>query len=386
MRKVDRSILSSAPKALTEKYGRDKLSELERVIAHRKVEDEKALNDPKYKKKSFSYSRYKHQDVKNALAELFFGKCAYCETFYERSHPVDVEHYRPKNGVDGHEGGYWWLGMDWDNLLPSCIDCNRKREQKVAPAASTLLKNIQNGLDFDHWASRKSGKATAFPLLDESKRILDYDRAAEVLNERPLLIDPCRDNPADYISFLVDDISTLLESQAEDDEVAANAIDADLFVTQINSEQHRHKLPLISLVLPASIHSDEEDFEASKIAESSILIYGLNRLGLVQARTKVLRDLEFLLEMSIGLQSISDELSVRQEKQKAYLRDTKRLRISTREMMAENLEMDSKIISKLDHMKSRILDEIKRRTAPSAEYSMLAQSWLRKITSSELQT
>ncbi|MEF9674035.1 hypothetical protein QNM99_25505 [Pseudomonas sp. PCH446] len=44
---------------------------------------------------------------------------------------MDVEHYRPKGAVseDASHPGYWWVAMDWDNLLPSCIDCNRKRKQ-----------------------------------------------------------------------------------------------------------------------------------------------------------------------------------------------------------------------------------------------------------------
>lgn len=79
----------------------------------------------------FSFSVYKHADVKERLEELFHGKCAYCESRYSSTRPMDVEHYRPKGRVAESEGhpGYYWLAAEWTNLLPSCIDCNRRRNQ-----------------------------------------------------------------------------------------------------------------------------------------------------------------------------------------------------------------------------------------------------------------
>ena len=76
------------------------------------------------------------------LLSLFHDKCAYCESIITNTHPGDVEHYRPKgrlkdidgkivkitvNGKEFDHPGYWWLCYDWSNLLPSCIDCNRRR-------------------------------------------------------------------------------------------------------------------------------------------------------------------------------------------------------------------------------------------------------------------
>lgn len=59
-------------------------------------------------------SRYKCDDVKLALEELYQNKCAYCETKIER---WDVEHFRPKSI-------YYWLAYSWDNLLLACPTCN----------------------------------------------------------------------------------------------------------------------------------------------------------------------------------------------------------------------------------------------------------------------
>src|SRR5688500_1280853 len=79
---------------------------------------------------SFDFRAYGHDDVKLELERMFHQKCAYCESDYGATEPVDVEHYRPKGAFLRPDGslsnpGYYWLAAEWTNLLPSCIDCNR---------------------------------------------------------------------------------------------------------------------------------------------------------------------------------------------------------------------------------------------------------------------
>jgi hypothetical protein len=126
----------------------------------------------------FNFSAYKHPDVIRALTKLFYGKCAYCESNFAAVVPIDIEMFRPKGGVleSPTHPGYWWLAMVWENLLPSCMDCNRVR---------------------DH-AGIKSGKANRFPLEDETKR--GFKPGGEK-NEKPLLLDPCVDFPEDHLVF-----------------------------------------------------------------------------------------------------------------------------------------------------------------------------------------
>lgn len=76
------------------------------------------------------------------LANVFHGKCAYCETMVTPGFFGDGEHYRPKGNVTvaDHAGvrrtivegekshpGYYWLAYDWRNLLPSCQRCNNAK-------------------------------------------------------------------------------------------------------------------------------------------------------------------------------------------------------------------------------------------------------------------
>lgn len=74
--------------------------------------------------------------------------------------------------------GYYWLAMDWDNLLVSCSRCNRSYKQNF------------------------------FPLANESKRAKG---PKEVVFEEPLLLNPCVDNPSEHLVFIDTGIVTFKE-------------------------------------------------------------------------------------------------------------------------------------------------------------------------------
>lgn len=193
--------------------------EMERALAH--------YGDATKRKKSFKFKAYKHDDVKMALNALFHFKCAYCESYFGATAPVDVEHFRPKSAVERADGtllkpGYYWLASDWDNLLPSCIDCNRARIHEHAEDDDPAL----------------SGKANLFPI--ESDHRASLDPPAQV-GERRLLIHPCRDKAERFFRYQSD---------------AAGVI-----------------------VAPAKKRG-----RSRRKAETSIEAYGLNRMLLVQAR------------------------------------------------------------------------------------------------------
>lgn len=138
-------------------------------------------------RKSFAFECYRSPEIKRALEDLFHGKCAYCESRYDGMQPVDVEHWRPKAKIiDGDkeiEPGYYWLAAKWDNLLPSCIDCNRERNQVLEPSGKI----------------RKVGKGNRFPL--ETGNV--HARTPEDLAlERPLLLNPCNDLPEEHLEFI----------------------------------------------------------------------------------------------------------------------------------------------------------------------------------------
>jgi uncharacterized protein (TIGR02646 family) len=180
----------------------------------------------------FKFKAYNEADVKAALRAMTSGKCAYCEADYDATQPVDVEHFRPKGAIDTAVGwiqpGYWWLAAAWENLLPSCIRCNRKEHQRLFDGTELA-----------------SGKANRFPLMNEALRA---SAIGDEAREDPLLIDPSVEDPSEHIRFIDDD----------------------------------------GRCIAVPVEPDPQSRSARK-ARASIDIYGLNRSGLVRDRSRYMQ-------------------------------------------------------------------------------------------------
>lgn len=80
--------------------------------------------------------RYKSDDVREGLINIYKRKCAFCEQRVEQYH---IEHYRPK-------AKYYWLAFSWDNLLLSCPTCNQNKgvNFELDGVAVTFTNNEMN--------------------------------------------------------------------------------------------------------------------------------------------------------------------------------------------------------------------------------------------------
>lgn len=132
---------------------------------------------------------YRHSEVRIALERLFHDKCAYCEWKPTGGSDWDVEHFRPKGRVAEREDhlGYYWLAYAWSNLYPSCTHCNQNRKDKLRWGDPAELP--------------AAGKRDQFPLHDETTRVMSHEDNDKLLHEHTLVIDPCYDDPEDYIGF-----------------------------------------------------------------------------------------------------------------------------------------------------------------------------------------
>jgi 5-methylcytosine-specific restriction endonuclease McrA len=142
----------------------------------------------------FTFREYKRQDVADALNVLFHGKCAYCESYIKAVQPTDIEHFRPKGRVADcpTHPGYWWLAASWDNLLASCIDCNRRRYHHAQQLAHDPLDGEVNGLFY-------LGKGDLFPILGPQYALTEAD---DLDAEDAALIDPTRRDPKAHLVWL----------------------------------------------------------------------------------------------------------------------------------------------------------------------------------------
>jgi uncharacterized protein (TIGR02646 family) len=113
-------------------------------------------------------------EVYDALVRMSQGRCAYCERDMASSPGGSVTHHRPPWGAVDADGTpsldhYWWLAYNWENLLPACAECIR-------------------------------AKGNRFPV-DAAKRA---SRGQRLSSERPLLLDPCEDEPDEHLLFQPD--------------------------------------------------------------------------------------------------------------------------------------------------------------------------------------
>jgi len=163
--------------------------ESEQEAHNRAIEagESSVVKDGVYKGKKFGI---KAEIYANAEGP-FRGKCVYCEQKISGDQHVDIDHFRPKDGVTDIdfkpvmieiEGetkkhpGYYWLAYEWTNLLPACILCNQILTE---PSEGKLI-----------------GKHTRFPVNGSHA----VDPGDEV-NEDPLLINPLFDEPSDHLEL-----------------------------------------------------------------------------------------------------------------------------------------------------------------------------------------
>lgn len=202
-------------------------------------------------KKAPNFKVYKDKQLKKEIKKLFNKKCAYCDSTFLATSTADIEHFRPKKAFNRFrdnkdekliEPGYYWLATDWDNLLWSCILCNRKNK---------LDQPNEEGL-------KPLGKKNRFPISNEEKRILSHNQDLKKEKRYLLIIDPCKDEPMDHFEFPV-----------------GNPEDLGIVKAKIQGNG-----------------------KPSKRGIASIPLYGLNRLELVISRKEVALDLKSIF---IGL-------------------------------------------------------------------------------------
>jgi uncharacterized protein (TIGR02646 family) len=199
-----------------------------RRLARQEIENARSFfSDPARVEQEFSYRVYKDPETRDSVLKLCRNKCAYCES--RNVGQVASEHFRPKAMIvelDGrtHKPGYWWLAAEWENIYASCADCTQNKGNRFPIA----------------------GKRMDFPA-----------RGPELEPELALLLDPCVDNPEQYLVFSE---AGVVASRASDPVVAA----------ELGARRYR-------------------SLDRGQI---TIDVLGLNRAGLVELRRAAARQLK----------------------------------------------------------------------------------------------
>ncbi|HED3890452.1 TPA: TIGR02646 family protein [Morganella morganii] len=107
---------------------------------------------------------YRHDDIKKALKESSFQKCAFCEGIPAETGFAEVEHFHPKSL-------YTDKTFEWTNLLYSCKACNNKKLNH-----DTQRQPIINPYDFD-----PSNCFTYTDIMIQPKAGLNHDIAENTI-------------------------------------------------------------------------------------------------------------------------------------------------------------------------------------------------------------
>ncbi len=135
-------------------------------------------------------TKYNHDQVRYALNRLYNNKCAYCEGIANTSKFTSrIDHYRPKDkikGVENHKG-YYWLGYEWTNLLPTCEKCNIKKSNKF-PLSENESTRISDNLELEGF-------------LQNGKFIFEKFKLEKLEKENRLLLNPEIDKVEEHLYF-----------------------------------------------------------------------------------------------------------------------------------------------------------------------------------------
>ena len=148
-------------------------------------------------------SHYNTEEVSNLLRAYSIGKdnfdkdkdlakCFYCESTSEVVATLQVEHYRPKKVVHDENrrivpntNGYYWLGLEWTNLVFACSKCNGRGAKGNIFTIKGNRERIGSSLNPNNGLNRSNCYANKSPLKDE----------------KPDLLHPEIDNSYRYLKF-----------------------------------------------------------------------------------------------------------------------------------------------------------------------------------------
>lgn len=236
-----------------------------------------------------SYSVYSDKTVRKALRDLFNGKCAYCESKITAIYNGDIEHFRPKAAYNDKYGealvtpGYYWLAAEWENLLFACPFCNQTNTHEISNGTARPIEVVQ-------------GKLNQFPLLTNAHRLnfnhgneyftnrAHYDASYALEESERLLLKPCTDDVEKHFKY--DDLGLIYKNAGLD----------HLEITR---------------------------------AETSIKVYALQRLGLVQTR------LEKIIQIKAQIRRVEQAL----ENYNNYINTTEEEKIWFEGILREELQI-----------------------------------------------
>ncbi len=142
------------------------------------------------------YDSNRWKAAKDELKRDSHDKCAYCEAPTSVVAYGDVEHFRPKSV-------YWWLAYCYENYLVSCQLCNQKYKGAKFPISGSKMKSPVTIRRNSSDTTLTSNASVLTPDSLDPAALTAFEDAHR--NERPYLVNPYIDDPADFYAWESDD-------------------------------------------------------------------------------------------------------------------------------------------------------------------------------------
>ncbi len=151
--------------------------------------------------------------VRQALDQLFHGKCAFCESTgwatVHRFRPVGEA--LPVEEISTSHLYYLWLGNAWENLYPVCHDCAALARPAMFPLAGRRAP-LPTPRDLAAYVKAGDGRWPSYPL-----------------KESPVFLDPCADmDLSAHLEVQANGVATPLSERALETSLQYNLLRPDL--------------------------------------------------------------------------------------------------------------------------------------------------------------
>ena len=170
------------------------------------------------------------KETKEQLEIETHHKCSYCEANTKVVAHGDVEHYRPKSI-------YWWLAYTYDNYLFSCQICNQSYKSNNFPIEGRVARAPKVPSNV---TDEKLDELIKKYLIDPRKSSSDKSVVGlkKLRREKPLLLNPYLDDPADWFIWEYDDNEKAVRLiPKSDDSTSAKFVKAAIDFYGLNREQ-----------------------------------------------------------------------------------------------------------------------------------------------------
>lgn len=230
---------------------------------------------------SFNFSIYRNNDVKESLCIIFNDKCAYCETKVSAGQSGDVEHFRPKAGVNEcpSHPGYWWLAGAWSNLLLSCELCNRQRRHR------SYIINEEGEGSYKLKAETVMGKESCFPTRNAVYAQGEQDNIAV---EDPLLINPVQRDPTNHLRWVFFDQLSILTAetrQSNDDSYGRTSIQVFGLNRQKLVEDRSSVMLRMKAISTKMMHAFDKAARSDEQVRDALLDFAVGDLNVLKSFT-----------------------------------------------------------------------------------------------------